>query len=477
MDAPEEVAVLADEFDIVVLGGGSAGYATALYGAAAGLNIALVEEGRIGGTCLHRGCIPAKELLQTADVLRTVQDASEFGIDTGGEAVLDLGRAQVRKQDVVDRLTSGLETLLKGRNVTVVPGRGEVVDGPGHRVRVADGTELAGRNLVVATGSAPRALPGLDFDGTRILSSDHVLELTEVPPRVAIIGGGVIGAEFASMLIDMGSEVTVLEALPRILATTDREVGSVVARSFKKRGVNVVEGARITGIDGARELTVSWETDAGGAQSVVVDKVIVSIGRAPRSSGIGLEAAGVGVDDRGFVVVNENLETNVAGVFAAGDVIDAPQLAHVGFAEGINVVKTVLGEHPTPIDYEKVPWVIYCRPEVASCGLTEEQAQRAWARGRGGQAPLRGRRSCADHRRDGRAREARHRCRRPDARRAHRWPVGHRVARGGVPVRQLGSERRRRCRVGASAPDAERGVRRSRDGPNGPALCTDVEEH
>jgi dihydrolipoamide dehydrogenase len=369
------VAVLADEFDIVVLGGGPAGYATALSGAAAGLNIALVEEERVGGTCLHRGCIPAKELLQTADVLRTVQDASEFGIDTAGEPVLDLGRAQVRKQDVVDKLTSGLETLLKGRNVTVVQGRGEVVDGPGHRIRVSGGTEVAGRNLVVATGSAPRALPGLDFDGTRILSSDHVLALTELPPRVAIIGGGVIGAEFASMLIDMGSEVTVLEALPRILATTDAEVGGVVARSFKKRGVNVVQGARITGIDGARELTVSWETDAGGAQSVVVDKVIVSIGRAPLSSGIGLEAAGVDVDDRGYVVVNDRLETSVAGIFAAGDVIDAPQLAHVGFAEGINIVRTVLDEQPPPIDYDKVPWVIYCRPEVASCGLTEDQAR------------------------------------------------------------------------------------------------------
>jgi dihydrolipoamide dehydrogenase len=372
----EEVAVLADEFDIVVLGGGPAGYATALYGAAAGLNIALVEEGRVGGTCLHRGCIPAKELLQTADVLRTVREASEFGVDTGGEPVLDLGRAQVRKQDVVDRLTKGLETLLKGRNVTVVQGRGEVVDGPAHRVRTSDGTEVAGRNLVVATGSVPRALPGLDFDGTRILSSDHVLELTELPPRVAIIGGGVIGAEFASMLIDMGSEVTVLEALPRILATTDTDVGSVVARSFKKRGVNVQEGARITGIDGGRELTVSWETGSG-EQSVDVDKVIVSIGRAPLSNGIGLETAGVGVDDRGYVVVNERLETSVDGVFAVGDVIDAPQLAHVGFAEGIAVVKTVLGEQPTPIDYEKVPWVIYCRPEVASCGLTEEQAREA----------------------------------------------------------------------------------------------------
>ena len=369
----EEVAELADEFDIVVLGGGPAGYATALYGAAAGLNIALVEEGRVGGVCLHRGCIPAKELLQTADVLRTVREAAQFGVDAS-QPVLDLGRAQIRKQEVVDKLTNGLETLLKGRNVNVVPGRGEVVDGAAHRVRVADGTELQGRNLVIATGSTPRALPGLQFDGTRVLHSDHVLDLTELPPRVAIIGGGVIGAEFASMLIDMGSDVTLLEALPRILSAADKEVGSVVARSFKKRGVNVQENVRITGIEGARELTVSWNADSG-AQSAVVDKVIVSIGRAPLSGRIGLEAAGVGIDDRGFVVVDEELRTSVDGVYAIGDVIDAPQLAHVGYAEAIAVVKSVLGEPVTPVDYDKVPWVVYCRPEVAWCGLTEEQAR------------------------------------------------------------------------------------------------------
>jgi dihydrolipoamide dehydrogenase len=365
------VATLAEEFDIVVLGGGPAGYATALYGAAAGLHIALVEEQRVGGTCLHRGCVPAKELLQTADVLRTVRESSEFGVDAG-EPTLDLGRAQIRKQDVVDRLTKGTETLLRGRNVTIVEGRGTVVDA--RRIRVDDGTELRGRNLLIATGSTPRALPGLDFDGTRILSSDHVLELTELPPRVVIIGGGVIGAEFASMLIDMGSEVTVLEALPRILSTVDAEVGAVVKRSFKKRGVDVQENARVTSIEGTRELTVAW--DAGnGEQSVVADKVIVSIGRAPLSPNIGLEGIGVAIDARGYVVVDEMLRTSVDGVFAAGDVIDAPQLAHVGFAEGITLVKHILGEAPPPIDYEKVPWVIYCRPEVATCGLTEEQAR------------------------------------------------------------------------------------------------------
>jgi dihydrolipoamide dehydrogenase len=367
------VAVLAEQFDIVVLGGGPAGYATALYGAAAGLNIALIEEGRVGGTCLHRGCIPAKELLQTAEVLRTIQRAPDFGIDAG-VPTLDLARSQARKQEVVDRLTKGLESLLKGRQVTVFNGRGEVTDAAAHLVRLADGTEVQGTNLVIATGSYPRSLPGLDFDGTRVLSSDHVLELTELPPRVVIIGGGVIGAEFASMLVDMGSEVTVLEALPRILAPTDVDAGNVVTRSFKKRGVNVQTSARVTGIEGSRELTVTWETDAG-EQSVVVDKIIVSVGRAPLSSGFGLEDSPVEVDERGFIVVDDQLRTNVPGVFAAGDVVDGPQLAHVGFAEAIVIVKTILEEPVTPVDYAKVPWVVYCQPEVAWCGLTEEQAR------------------------------------------------------------------------------------------------------
>jgi len=367
------VAVLAEQFDIVVLGGGPAGYATALYGAAAGLNIALVEEGRVGGTCLHRGCIPAKELLQTAEVLRTIQRAPDFGIDAG-VPTLDLARSQARKQEVVDRLTKGLESLLKGRQVTVFNGRGEVADAAAHLVRLSDGTEVQGANLVVATGSYPRSLPGLEFDGTRVLSSDHVLELTVLPPRVVIIGGGVIGAEFASMLVDMGSEVTMLEALPRILAPTDVDAGTVVTRSFKKRGVNVQTSARVTGIEGSRELTVTWETDAG-EQSVVVDKIIVSVGRAPLSGGFGLEDSTVELDDRGFIVVDGQLRTNVPGVFAAGDVVDTPQLAHVGFAEAIVIVKTILDEPVAPVDYGKVPWVVYSQPEVAWCGLTEEQAR------------------------------------------------------------------------------------------------------
>jgi dihydrolipoamide dehydrogenase len=367
------VAALAEQFEVVVVGGGPGGYAAALYGAAAGLRVAVVEEQRVGGTCLHRGCIPAKELLQTAEVLRTVAGAKEFGVEAG-QPTLDLSASQTRKQQVVDRLTKGLEGLLKAREVKVVPGTASLADGSARNVRVSDGTELTGDSLVIATGSLPRALPGLDFDGERILSSDHVLMLDEVPPRVVIIGGGAIGCEFASLLGDVGSDVTVLEALPNILPGVDPQAADVVGRSFKRRGIRVHTDVNVTGIEGAHELTVTFDT-TDGHEEVVVDKVVVSIGRSPRSEGINLEGAGVGIDERGFVQVDEYLRTSAPGVYAVGDVVDTPQLAHVGFAEAIVAIKTMLGEPVEPIAYQKVPWGIYCHPEVAFSGLTEEEAR------------------------------------------------------------------------------------------------------
>ena len=367
------MAILAEQFDVVVLGGGPGGYAAALYGASAGLHIAMIEEQRVGGTCLHRGCIPAKELLQTAEVLRTVSNAKEFGVDAGQPA-LDLTTSQTRKQQVVDRLTRGLEGLLSHRKVTVVPGTGSIVDARARHVRVSDGSELQGKGLILATGSVPRSLPGLEFDGDRILNSDHVLTLNEVPGRVLIIGAGAIGCEFASLLSDVGSEVTLVEALPRILPGVDKEAADVIGRSFRKRGVHLHTNVRVTGIDGARELTVSYDTPEG-SQQVVVDKVIVSIGRRPRSEGINLEGSGIEVDDRGFIGVDGLMRTTVSGVYAVGDVVDSPQLAHVGFAEAIVAIQTILGETATPVDYGKVPWGIYCHPEVGFSGLTEEDAR------------------------------------------------------------------------------------------------------
>jgi dihydrolipoamide dehydrogenase len=360
-----------DEFDLVVLGGGPGGYAAALYGASAGLNIAMVEEQRVGGTCLHRGCIPAKELLQTAEVLRTVRGAAEFGVQTSAPG-LDLGTSHTRKHAVIDRLTSGLETLLKGRKVTVVPGTGTLAP-DARTIQVSDGTRLTGRNVLIATGSAPRGLPlpGLEFDGTRVMSSDHVLELPEVPRRVAVIGGGAIGCEFASFLVDAGAEVTIVEVLPQLLTGVDQQVAQTVARAFTKRGIKVQTGVEVSRFDGTA-LTLEGKN---GEERLEVDAVVVSVGRRPRSENAGLDAAGVKVDERGFVVVDGNMRTSVDGVYAVGDVVATPQLAHVAFAEAIVTIKTILGENPLPLEYDKVPWGIYCHPEVAFCGLTEAQAK------------------------------------------------------------------------------------------------------
>ncbi len=366
----------AEEFDLVIMGGGPGGYAAALYGASAGLRIAMVEERRVGGTCLHRGCIPAKELLETATVVRTVQHAGEFGVQTSAPS-LELAVTQQRKQQVIDRLTSGLEALLKGRKVTVVPGTAKLVDGRTRLVGVSDGSELRGRNLMLAMGSLPRALPlpGFEFDGTTILSSDHVLELDHVPARVAVIGGGAIGCEFASYLADVGSDVTILEALPQLLTGVDRQVAQVVVRAFQKRGIKTEVGVKVAAAQhGEKSVTVQYEGSKGAA-TLEVDVVIVSIGRRPRSEGVNLIEQGVAVDERGFVTVDGHMRTNLERVYAVGDLVNTPQLAHVAFEEAIVAVRDMLGEDVPPIDYAKVPWGIYCHPEVAFCGLTEEQAK------------------------------------------------------------------------------------------------------
>ncbi len=362
------------EFDLVVLGGGPGGYAAALYGASAGMRVAIVEEQRLGGTCLNRGCIPAKELLQTAEVLRTVRGAAEFGVHASSPTI-ELGETQVRKQAVVDRLVGGLEMLLKGRKVTIVPGTGTLAP-DARTIRVSGGTEVRGRSVLVATGSAPRtlAIPGFDFDGTRVLSSDHVLQVDRVPTRVAVVGGGAIGCEFASFLVDVGAEVTILEALPQVLTGVDQQVAQTVVRAFTKRGIKVQTGVKIVGLDrGSFGCGVRFE-GKNGEETLSVDQVVVSVGRRPRSEGIGLEDAGVKIDERGFVAVDGNMRTSADGVYAVGDVVATPQLAHVAFSEGIVAIKTMLGEQPLPIEYDKVPWGIYCHPEVAFCGLTEAQA-------------------------------------------------------------------------------------------------------
>ena len=364
----------ASEFDIVVIGGGPGGYATALYASSAGLSVAVVERDKVGGTCLHRGCIPAKEFLETAAVVRTVSGAKEFGVNAGQPSV-DFGVSQGRKQKIVDQLHKGLAGLMKGRGITTLTGTGSL--SPGRRVRVdgPDGnSEIQGRHVVLASGSVPRTIPGFEVDGRIVMTSDEVLDLDRLPASVAVIGGGAIGCEFASMFADLGTQVTVLEALPTLLTGCDEDVVSVVGRAFRKRGITVHAGVQVTGhTPGGDGTTVQF----GDGQTVSVDAVVVSVGRRPLTEGLLAEGSGVQVDDRGFVVVDEYMRTGADGVFAVGDLVATPQLAHVGFAEGIVAVKTMLGEQAVPVDYAKVPWCIYCHPEVAFAGLTERAAREA----------------------------------------------------------------------------------------------------
>ncbi len=367
-----------NDFDVVVVGGGPAGYATALHAAAAGMSVALVEKAKVGGTCLHAGCIPAKELLQTAEVHRAVSGAGEFGIKSAAPT-LDFSVSQARKQQVVDRLFSGLSGLLARREVTVLAGAGTLH--AGHVVTVEGGEsgdlEVSGTHVVLATGSVPRTIPGFEVCAPVVVTSDELLSITELPATAAVIGGGAIGCEFASMMADLGTKVTVLEAMSKILPGVDDDVAAEVGRSFRKRGIKVTAGVAVSGhTPGPAGTTVHY----GDGESVEVGMVVVSVGRRPLTDGVLSTSRGpvaVEVTERGFIAVDELCRTGEPGVYAVGDVIGTPQLAHVGFAEGMMVIEHLLGRDPLPIDYSRVPWCIYCRPEVAFAGHSEQSATEA----------------------------------------------------------------------------------------------------
>jgi dihydrolipoamide dehydrogenase len=363
-------------YDLVVIGGGPGGYAAALYAAAGGLSVALVERDKVGGTCLHRGCVPAKEFLETAAVSRTVGRAGDFGIEaTAGP--IDFAVSQARKASVVDTLFKGLSGLLKGRSVTVLSGSGQL--GADHVVEVVDGDDagatLVGSSVILAAGSVPRSLPGLDVDGQLVVTSDEFLDLDHLPASAAVVGGGAIGCEFASLLSDLGVQVTVVEGLSSILAACDGDIANVVARSFKKRGIAVITSAIVTGHKPAADGS-GTALEIEGRDPLEVEMVVVSVGRRPRTEGLVATGVEVGIDERGFIATDGLQRTSLEGVYAVGDVVaDSPQLAHVGFAEAIVAIKTILGESALPVDYDAVPWAIYCHPEVAFAGLTEEQAK------------------------------------------------------------------------------------------------------
>ncbi len=365
---------MANRHQVVVIGGGPGGYAAALYGASAGLDIALIEKAKVGGTCLHVGCVPAKELLETAAVWRHVHSAKEFGITTG-EPALDWSVTLGRKQRIIDQLTNGLRGLLKGRKVTVYEGVGRYNSDRSVTVTGSDGsvTSLEGDHVILAAGSVPRTIPGFDIDGKLVVTSDELLSIPQLPGSAVVIGGGAIGCEFASMMSDLGTQVTLLEAMPKVLPGCDADVADVVVRSFKKRKIAIKTGVPVTGHTpdpSGSGTTVHY----GDGESVKVDLVVVSVGRRPYPDLLGLDGTGVTVSPRGFVEVDELCRTSVPGVYAIGDLIATPALAHMGFVEGMTVIQDILGENPIPVDYERVPWAIYCHPEVAFAGYSEQQA-------------------------------------------------------------------------------------------------------
>ncbi|MEM8922586.1 MAG: dihydrolipoyl dehydrogenase [Actinomycetota bacterium] len=364
-------------FDVVVIGGGPAGYASALYGASAGLNIAIIEKSKMGGTCLNVGCIPAKELLETASVVRTIQHASEFGVEVNPIG-LRWEQTMSRKQSVVDRLVGGLTGLLKNRKVTIFDGLGTL--GADHRtVSISGGQSgdiaVTGDAVILAAGSVPRSMDGFPIDDHRIVTSDELLSIAAVPASAVVIGGGAIGCEFASTLADLGSEVTILEYAPKILPGCDADATRVVERSFKKRGIEIRTGVAVKSqVTGPEGVTVTF---GDADETITVETVVVSIGRRPASETLGLDQTAVEVDQRGFITVDGRMRTGVPGVWAVGDVVDTAQLAHVAFAEGIVAITDILGEDATPVDYANAPWCIYCHPEVAFVGHSEESAREA----------------------------------------------------------------------------------------------------
>ena len=362
-------------FDLVIIGGGPGGYGAALYGASAGLDIAMIERDKVGGTCLHRGCIPAKELLETAAIVRTVRHAGDFGVMVEPKS-LDWGITMERKQAVIDKLAKGVTGLLKNRKVTILAGRAALGPSRAFEVGAGDGERatLTADAVILAPGSVPRTIPGFEPGGP-VVTSDEFFHIPQVPERAVVIGGGAIGCEFASTLADLGAEVTVLEALPKILPGCDDDVTRVVMQSFQKNGIDVRTGVAVTrhtpGAGGG--TTVAF----GDGERIETDLVVVSVGRWPYTEGLLRDGTAVRMSDRGHIEVDELYRTGEPAVWAIGDVIDTPQLAHVGFAEAVCVIKDILGESPVPVDNSRVPWAIYCNPEVAFAGLSEQAAKDA----------------------------------------------------------------------------------------------------
>ena len=369
-----------NSFDLVVLGAGTGGYAAAFRASQLGLKVALVDEGKIGGTCLHRGCIPTKALLESAAVAERMRHAADFGIGGAGDPVIDYARVAQRRDQVVNRMWRGLGSLVKKYSVTWIEGRGRL-DGA-HKVRVkgADGTEvvLEATDTILATGSRVKSLPGIEPDGRRIVTSDDVLAMDTLPASVIVIGAGAVGVEFASLYHDFGSTVTLLEYLPAVVPLEDRDVSRELERTFTRRGMRVMTNARfdaasVAAGDGSVRITVGPE--GGQAEEMSADILLLAVGRTANVEDVGLETTSAEVD-RGVVKVDGHMRTREPHLYAIGDAVGGLQLAHTAAHEGIIAAHVIAGEAGVhPMDYGRQPRATYCRPEIASVGLTEQQCE------------------------------------------------------------------------------------------------------
>ena len=352
-------------FDVVILGGGSGGYAAALRSAQLGKSVALIEKDKLGGTCLHRGCIPTKALLHSAEIADNVKEAGHYGVNASFGSIDMLGVNKYR-DGIVDRLFKGLTGLVGSKDITVVAGEGRLV---GPKTIQVNGENYTGANVILASGSYSRSLPGLEIGG-RVITSEHALQLDFVPNKVIVLGGGVIGVEFASIWRSFGAEVTIVEGLPSLVPNEEPAVSKALERAFRKRGIDFKTGVRFSGVE-QHDSGVVVTLESG--EKLEAELMLVAVGRGPNTAGLGYEEQGIAMD-RGWVLTNERLQTNIPGVFAAGDIVPGLQLAHRGFQQGIFIAEEIAGLAPAVIDESGIPKVTYCEPEIASVGLTTAQA-------------------------------------------------------------------------------------------------------
>jgi len=365
---------VANTFDVVILGGGPAGYVAAIRAAQLGMTVAVVEREKLGGVCVNIGCIPTKALLHSAYIANLLKESKDFGIEVGSVKT-DYGVAMKRSRRVSEQNSKGVEFLMKKHKVTVVKGSGVLQ--PGKKVKVGGDVYEAKKAVVIATGSRVKGIPqiGLEINKTTVISSDEALLMERIPASLAIVGAGAVGMEFADIFNAFGVKVTLIEALPRILPLEDAEASDAVGKSYRKRGIEVIAGAKVTKATPAKDK-VTLDVEAGGEKkSIAVDAVLMAAGRAVNTENIGLAECGIQVTDRGFIKVDKTLQTSAAGYYAIGDVAGPPMLAHKGSREGMFVAEVLAGQKPHAIKYDNVPSVTYCHPEVASIGLSEDQCK------------------------------------------------------------------------------------------------------